>query len=161
MVHCSMAVYFQKQCQPTFMTSFGPSHALCMGKRVCAVCRNPLSKEIVMTSIRRFFRGLAAMAGVAVALLAGAGTAQARDVYWSVGVNSPGVSVGVGNYGQPVYVAPAPVYVPPPVYYAPPPRPVYYAPPAPVYYAPPAYYGHRPHRHHRNYYRHYRGRDDD
>lgn len=102
----------------------------------------------------RWIQRAAAMAGVAAALLAGAGAAQARDVYWSVGVNSPGVSVGVANGGYPVYVAPAPVYAPPaPVYYAPPPpRPVYYAPPAPVYYAPPPgyYYGHR-HHHHRHH----------
>ncbi len=93
---------------------------------------------------------------LALGALGAAGVAQARDVYWSVGVNSPGVAVGVGNAPyyppQPVYVAP-----PPPVYYAP--RPVYYAP-QPVYYGPPAvvyrpgwggYYG-RPwrdgHRHH-------------
>ena len=48
-----------------------------------------------------------------------AATAQARDVYWSVGVGSPGISVGVGNvppayYGPPpVYVQPAPRYVAP------------------------------------------------
>jgi len=81
-------------------------------------------------------------AGAAVAIAMSAGTAQARDVNWSVGINSPGVSVGVGN-GYPVYVAPQPIYyAPPPVYYSPP-RPVYYAPPA--YYAPGHYYrdGHR------------------
>jgi hypothetical protein len=61
--------------------------------------------------------------------------ARGNDVYWSIGVNSPGVAVGVSN-GPPVY------YAPPPVYYAP--RPIYYAPP-PVYYAPPpAYYAPRP-----------------
>lgn len=77
----------------------------------------------------------------ALALAAGGTAAQARDVYWSVGINAaPGVAIGVANT-PPVYVAPAPVYVAPaPVYVAP--RPVYYAP-APVYYAPaPVYYGH-------------------
>ncbi|BEU96221.1 hypothetical protein ACDW_19260 [Acidovorax sp. DW039] len=108
----------------------------------------------------RSFKALAAAAGVAVVLLAGTGAAQARDVNWSIGVNSPGVSVGVSNsYGYPVYVAPPPVYVAPrPIYYAPPPPPpaVYYTPPAPVYYAPPpGYYyregyGHR-HHHHRDW----------
>lgn len=109
-----------------------------------------------MTQRRSWFAA-AASAGMALALMVGAGAAQARgDVYWSVGVGVPGVVVGAGN-AAPVYYAP-----PPPVYYAPPP-PVYYAPPRPVYYAPPpvvyapppmGYYqggrGHHPHhfRHH-------------
>lgn len=89
----------------------------------------------------------AALAGAAIALATFAGAAQARsNVYWSVGVNSPGFNVGVApaapyyGYGQPVYVAPPPpVYVQPRgVYYAP--QPVYMAP-RPVYYEPPAYYG--------------------
>ena len=93
-----------------------------------------------MTKTRSIY-AMAAAAGVALALLSGAGTAQARDVYWSVGVNSPGVALGVSNGGYPVYVAPAPVYVAPrPIYYRPPP-PVYYAPPRPVYYAPPVMVG--------------------
>lgn len=55
----------------------------------------------------RSIQAMAAAAGVALALLTGAGAAQARDVNWSIGVNSPGVSVGVSNgYGYPVYVAP-------------------------------------------------------
>ena len=88
---------------------------------------------------------------LAVGALGMAGVAQARDVYWSVGVGSPGVAVGVGNAPPPVYYEPAPVYVappPPPVYYAPP--PAYYAPPPPVIYRPaPVYYdGYRPYRHH-------------
>lgn len=91
-----------------------------------------------MTKTRSFY-GMAAAAGVALALLTGAGSAQARDVNWSVGVGVPGVVIGASNG----YYAPAPIYhaPPPPVYYAPP-RPVYYAPPA--YYAPPpvVYYGH-------------------
>jgi len=104
----------------------------------------------------RSILSLAGAAGVAVALLAGAGAAQARDVNWSVGLSSPGVAVGVSN-GYPVYVAPPPVYVAPrPVYYEAP-RPVYYSAP-PVYYTPPAYgyYYDEPrgprrhHRHHRH-----------
>ena len=94
-----------------------------------------------MTQRRSWFAA-AASTGVALALLAGPGIAQARsDVYWSVGVGAPGLAVGVGN-AAPVYYAPPPVYYapPPPVVYAPPvyrtPRPVYYAPPAPVYYEP-------------------------
>jgi hypothetical protein len=55
-------------------------------------------------------------------------------VYWSVGVNSPGVAVGVSNGGYPFYVAPAPVYMAR--------RPIYYQPPPPGYY-----YGGRGHRH--------------
>ena len=48
----------------------------------------------------RSIQAMAAAAGVALALLTGAGAAQARDVNWSIGVNSPGVSVGVSNgYG--------------------------------------------------------------
>lgn len=82
-----------------------------------------------------------AMAGVASLLALTSNAAQARgDVSWSIGVNTPGVAVGVSNgHGYPVYVAPQPVYVQPrPIYYAPP-APVYYAPPRPIYYAPPVY----------------------
>ena len=44
-----------------------------------------------MTQRRSWFAAVAS-AGVALALMAGAGTAQARsDVYWSVGVGAPGV----------------------------------------------------------------------
>lgn len=86
---------------------------------------------------------MAALAAGAWGLSAMATQAQARDdVYWSIGVNSPGVSVGVSN-APPVYVQPAPVYVQPaPVYVRP--RPVYVQP-APVYVQPapvyrPGYY---------------------
>ncbi|MGH8857141.1 MAG: hypothetical protein ACREXG_03820 [Polaromonas sp.] len=100
-----------------------------------------------------------AAATLAIAALGFAGAAQARDnVYWSVGVGSPGVALNVGN-ALPVYVQPQPVYVQPaPVYYQP--APVYYQPPvyvrpAPVYVVPqPVYYG-RPHgwnKHHKGYY---------
>lgn len=90
-------------------------------------------------------RGLtiATLAAGAWALSGIATQAQARggnDVYWSIGVNSPGVAVGVSN-APPVYYAPRPIYYAPrPIYYAPP--PVYYAPP-PAYYAPrPVYRSH-------------------
>ncbi|MDB5743842.1 MAG: hypothetical protein JWR68_2157 [Polaromonas sp.] len=96
----------------------------------------------------------AAMAGAAAALaiaaLGFAGGAQARDnVYWSVGVGTPGAVVNVGNVGsvypQPVYVQPAPAYYgPSPVYVRP--APVYVRP-APVYIAPQPIYYSRPHGH--------------
>lgn len=88
-----------------------------------------------------------ATAALAVAALSFAGSAQARDdVFWSVGVGAPGVSLNVGNAGpvymqpQPVYIEQQPVYVQPaPVYYQP--RPVFVRP-APVYVQPqPVYYG--------------------
>lgn len=108
----------------------------------------------LMTAAGGRFKRWAMLAGFALAAgLGAAGQAQARDVYWNVGVGAPGVSVGFGN--APVYVAPAPVYVAPaPVYvapraYYPPPRRVYYAPPP-----PPRYHGGR---HHHRGDRHWRG----
>lgn len=88
-----------------------------------------------------------AAAALAIAAMGFAGAAQARDnVYWSVGVGTPGAVVNVGNagiYQPPVYIQPQPVYVEPaPVYYQP--RPVYVQP-APVYYAPQPVYYERPH----------------
>jgi hypothetical protein len=82
-------------------------------------------------------------AGVAMAGLGAAGSAQARDVTWSVGIGAPGAQVIVGN--APVYVAP-PVVVHAPRYYRAPERVYYGRSPAPVYYgapvvvAPPGYY---------------------
>ena len=79
----------------------------------------------------------AAAAVLAVAALGVTSAAHANGVAWSVGIASPGVSVGFTN-APPVYVQPAPVYVQPqPVYMHP--RPVYYQQPAPVYVAPPVY----------------------
>lgn len=78
-----------------------------------------------------------------------AGAAQARDVYWSVGINAPVAGVGVGtvisnapSYGyQAPYVAvPAyPVYQPAPVIYAPPPVRYYRPAPPPAYVVVPQY----------------------
>jgi len=100
--------------------------------------------------------GALAFASLATAGLSVPGIAQARDVYWSVGVNQPGVSVGVSNlpYGA--------GYAPPRAVYAPgqwvwvPPRPVAYGKPW-----PPGWYrhGHR-HKHHRHD-RWERDHDDD
>ena len=96
-----------------------------------------------MNLVRSTFFKWAAAGAVATAALLGASAASARsDVSWSVGINAPGVSLGVAAptyYAPPpVYYAPPQVYAPPPVYYRP--APVYYAPP-PVYYRPaPGYY---------------------
>lgn len=88
---------------------------------------------------KSLLKPLAALAGAA-ALLLGAGAAQAHgdNIYWSIGVGSPGVHVGVAS-------AP-PVVAYPPVVYMPPPRPVIYAPAVPVVYGPPP--GWRHHHHH-------------
>lgn len=117
--------------------------------------------KTVMNTNRSLMVASAATA-LAVAALGFAGAAQARDnVFWSVGVGSPGVEVNVGNVGsvyqpQPVYVQPQPVYIQPqPIYVQPQPvyvqpAPIYYQQPprfirpAPVYFAPqPIYYGRR------------------
>lgn len=85
-----------------------------------------------------------AAAAVALAGLGLTGAARADNVYWSVGVSSPGVQLGVANappvvlMPQPVYVQAPPVYMQaPPVYLAP--RPVVYMQPAPVFMAPTRY----------------------
>lgn len=89
-----------------------------------------------MSFNRSTFFKWAAAATVAAGALFTAGAASAQ-VNWSVGVNVPGLAVGVAQPGY--YAPPAPVYYnAPQAYYAPPP-PVYYRP-APVYYAPPAAY---------------------
>ena len=89
-------------------------------------------------------RSLAAGA-LALASWGMTGLAQADEVYWSVGVSSPGVRVGVAN-AAPVMVMPQPVYQQPRPVYREPPRPVYrelpqviYVQPAPFYRAPPQY----------------------
>lgn len=94
------------------------------------------------------FSGLVLGLGLAL----GAAGAQAGDVYWSLGMQSPGVVIGASNaapvYAAPVYVAPAPVVV-------------YPAPRVmtqPVYgsaWAPP---GHYKRKHHKRHWKH--GHDD-
>ncbi len=147
-----------------------------------------LQRESVMA------RGLIALGMVGAVWAASALGSQAHargDVYWSIGVNGPGVSIGASNapavvYQPPTYYyPPQPVVVrPPPTYYYPPqqvvvrPPPVYYHPPA-VVYAPPVvvapprpvvisgygYWNDRPHRGyrdgHHHGHRHHRHRDRD
>jgi len=98
---------------------------------------------------------LASVACVAALTLGASGAARAQDnIYWSIGMSSPGVEVNVSN-GQAVYVAPPPVYVQAPVYVQPRPyyvvpRPVIYMPPPPVYYGRPGW-GYRPYGEHQGY----------
>lgn len=124
---------------------------------------------------------LAALAASAWAMSTVATQAHARgDVYWSIGVNSPGVAVGVSN-APPVYVNQYPVYEERyPVYRER--RPVYQRPivvqprpvvvyPQPIYVQPRPYYragwGHGPrwddrrHGHHKRHHGHRGGRDWD
>ncbi len=79
---------------------------------------------------RRARRVVGCVAASAVGLLWAAQSAQANDVYWSIGVHQPGVSVGVSN------APPVIVHTAPQVIYAPPPRVVYGAPPVVVYTQP-------------------------
>lgn len=109
--------------------------------------------------------GLAWVAGVCA--LGAASVAQARDLNWSIGIDSPGVSVGVSNH-RPVVVYPQPVYGAPvygaPVYGRPVyahPQPVYQVRPVPGYvqpvvvhpYPPVVVYG-QPHHGQKNKHRH-------
>lgn len=97
--------------------------------------------------IKRLTSGLVVAAGVALATLGMTGAAQAQNVFWSLGLSSPGVQLGVSSAPPVMVVQPSyqPVYQPVyetvyesrPVYVAP--RPVVYARPAPVYVAPPLY----------------------
>lgn len=113
--------------------------------------------------INRSASSLVAVGALALAAVGMASSAQAGDVFWSVGVNSPGLQVGVANGApmlmvqQPVYAQPYPVYSEPRVVYRQPrvvyeePRQVVYVRPAPVYIAQPQYVQfegrHRGHRH--------------
>lgn len=94
------------------------------------------------------------MAAAAVFTASFAGWAQANDVHWSVGVASPGVSIGVSN-SRPIVVVPAPVYVQAaPIYYHP--APVF-VPPQVVYTQPGAHGRHW----HKEQNEHKYGRGDD
>ena len=94
------------------------------------------------TMVNRSVLVAGATAALVLAAMSFAGSAQARDnVFWSVGVGVPGVSLNVGNAG-PVYVQAQPVYIQTePIYYEP--RPVFVRP-APVYVQPQAVYYDRP-----------------
>lgn len=109
-------------------------------------------KPVSFSSSQRALRGLAllGLAASAWGLSGIASQAQARDsVHWSIGVQSPGVSVGVSNappvvYGYPSHSYPSygyPVYDPRPVVVYPRPVVVYPRPVVveryPVYVAPP------------------------
>ena len=109
----------------------------------------------------RLLSGVAFKVMAAAVLLAGAAgvatRAHADNLYWSGGVGSPGVSVGITNgWPGPVYVQPAPVYLrPSPVFVQPVAvAPIYYQT-VPVYqpgWAPPGrahgWYKNRGHGHH-------------
>ena len=86
---------------------------------------------------------LAAVGAVAASALFAAASANA-GASWSVGIDLPGVAVGVAEPGPVHYYQPAPVYsAPAPVYYEPAPR-AYYRPPPPVYYRPAPVYDVQP-----------------
>jgi hypothetical protein len=120
--------------------------------------RNCFQEPIMNQRLSLTTRTLGA-AAVALAALAGATAAQARDnVQFSVTVGTPGVYVQpapVYTRPAPVYVQPAPVYVrPAPVY----PRPVYVQPvPSPRSGA----WVHERHRHGHDAWRHGRGPNGD
>lgn len=87
---------------------------------------------------------------LALGLALGTPVAQAGDVYWSLGMQTPGVVIGASN-AAPVYVAPAPVVV------YPAPRVVV----EPVYgtaWAPP---GHYKRKHHKRHWQHGHDEWDD
>jgi hypothetical protein len=112
-------------------------------------------------------RGLAVLA-LSAGAWALSGTAHARDnIHWSIGINSPGVSVGVSNaptvvysypsYGYPVYYEPRPVVVyPRPVVVHPRPVVVHSYP----VYGHPQWHGHRGHKHWKKHHRGHRHWDD-
>jgi hypothetical protein len=106
-----------------------------------------------------------ARAAFAGASMLGAASANAGDVFWSIGIEAPidpyGGSIGatISNaHPRPVY-RPAPVYVQPaPIYYAP--APVYYHRPAPIIVRPgPIHHVHRPPVWSHSRHPHWRGHD--
>ena len=109
-----------------------------------------MDKRGCKSSARRgAWRTRLATAALAAGLCGAGGSAQAADVYWSVGVQSPAVVVGAANWATPpVYAVPAPVV-------AYPQQPRLVAPPPPAYqlgWAPPGY---------RHHHHHHHWRDDD
>lgn len=61
------------------------------------------------------WRRLLVCGGLAVCAALGTNAARAADVYWSVGVQSPGAVIELANaprvvYGAPVMMVPAPMY---------------------------------------------------
>ena len=103
-----------------------------------------------MKSKRSIYASTAAAAAFGLAALLSSTAANAQNVYWSVGVSSPGVQVGVQNAPPVVYLPPQVVYQQPQVVYQQPqvvyvqprpvyvqPQPVYYTQPAPIYYGAP------------------------
>lgn len=91
----------------------------------------------------------AGAASLGLLALSASTAALAGDVYWSVGLSSPGVQLGVFS-PQPVYVQPQPYYAQPQPYYVQT-QPVYsqpqviYTQPRPVYVQPrPVYVQPRP-----------------
>ena len=97
-------------------------------------------KTAIMVNQSVFLAGVTAT--LALAAMSFADSAHARDnVFWSVGMGAPGVSLSVGNAGpgymeaQPVYIQPEPIYYQPRTVYVRP-APVYVQP-LPVYYARP------------------------
>src|ERR1035437_6530778 len=75
-------------------------------------------KTAIMVNQSVFLAGVTAT--LALAAMSFADSAHARDnVFWSVGMGAPGVSLSVGSAG-PAYMQAQPVYVQPePIYYQP------------------------------------------
>lgn len=82
--------------------------------------------------IARFLITSAASGALVIGALGITSAAQARDVAWSVGIESPGVQLGVSNAPGAFYRAP--VYLQAPVLVSP--APVYYSQPEVVYNQP-------------------------
>lgn len=137
-----------------------------------AINLSPLSGQAGNRHVTRVLGAVAVVALAWAASVAGSnaharGDAQAKDLYFSVGVTSPGMSIGVGNLPPPpVIYAP-----PPPVYYRPPqvtyvPAPVVVQRPPVVVYEPypewrPPRRGLDNHRHHHHHHDNRRWDDDD
>lgn len=132
---------------------------------------NTLSHNAPRHGAHAWLKGLAVLT-LAAGAWALSGSAQARDnIHWSIGINSPGVAVGVANAPPVVYGYPSygyPVYDPRPVVVYP--RPVVVHPrPVVVHsygypvYAQPYWDGRRGHKHwHKKHHRHgHRGGWDD